>query len=125
MQILSRSHMENKCPCFLARRDGRVCAHAVAVGLEVIEPTVREGKRGEQEGREAKESVEDRWPTVTEEFSEDANVVRCRVMLPLKVEQSWEHGQLMVGIGVRQGRPILTREDRPMFTRHSRPSLPG
>ena len=30
MKVISRTHMENKCPCFLARRDGRVCAHAIA-----------------------------------------------------------------------------------------------
>ena len=38
MKIISRSHMENQCTCPRARREGIVCAHAVAVGLEVIDP---------------------------------------------------------------------------------------
>ncbi len=105
MEIVSRTHMENKCTCFMARRDGRVCAHAIAVGLEVIDPAANpEGQRDPSSlhstaGGEA-EGVEDLWPGVTEEFSEDANVAQCRVMLPLKVGPSWERGQMMVGIGV-------------------------
>ena len=96
MQVISRTHMENKCPCFLARRDGRVCAHAIAVGLEVIEPV---GSQAAPEP-EPEAEIEDRWPTVTEDRSEEGNAVQCRVMLPLRVADSWERGRLMVGIGV-------------------------
>ena len=45
MEIVSSTHMENKCSCLMARREGRVCAHAIAVGLEVIDPTWRRGDR--------------------------------------------------------------------------------
>ena len=99
MHLISRTHMENKCPCFMARRDGRVCAHAIAVGLEVIEPTVREEEEVPT-GSGGEVPEEDCWPAVTEEWSEEAAVAQCRVMLPLKVGPSWERGQLMVGIGV-------------------------
>ncbi len=95
MQIISRSHLENKCTCFLVRRDGRVCAHAMAVGLEVIAPTAR----AEEPTKEESAVVEDRWPAITEGLTEEAYSVQCRVMLPIRIEPSWEHGQLMVGVG--------------------------
>ncbi|MFP6881931.1 MAG: DEAD/DEAH box helicase [Roseibacillus sp.] len=94
MELISRSHMENKCTCFMARRDGRVCAHAIAVGLEVIEPTAKQEEPVEEEAV----AVEDRWPAVTEEFSEESSPVQCRVLLPIRIEPSWERGQLMVGV---------------------------
>ena len=45
LKINSRTDMENFCPCFRARREGIVCAHAVAVGLELIDP---QGKVAEE-----------------------------------------------------------------------------
>lgn len=99
MQILSRSHMENKCTCFMVRRDGRVCAHAVAVGLEVIAPTARPKEERPEKSEGAAAAVEDRWPTITEELAEEAYPISCQVMLPVSVQSSWEHGQLMVGFG--------------------------
>lgn len=96
MRVVSRTHMENKCSCLMARREGRVCAHAIAVGLEVIEPTPGpEEVPLETEG----ETPEQHWPAVTEGFDEEAYSVQCRVMLPLKVADSWERGQLLVVFG--------------------------
>ena len=96
MEIVSRTHMENKCSCLMSRREGRVCAHAIAVGLEVIDP-------GERSGEAPPEvetgNVEQHWPEITEEFQEEAYALECRVMLPLKVADSWERGQLLVVFG--------------------------
>ncbi|MDB4537346.1 DEAD/DEAH box helicase [Akkermansiaceae bacterium] len=87
MEIISKTHMENKCTCLMVRKDGRVCAHVVALGLEVIDPqTVVEEKI---------EPVEDRWPEVSEEGRE----LEVQVMLPLNVAAAWERGQVMVGFG--------------------------
>jgi len=41
--LRSRVEVENHCPCPRARRDGIVCAHALAVGLEVLEPAATGG----------------------------------------------------------------------------------
>ncbi|MEJ6724194.1 MAG: DEAD/DEAH box helicase [Akkermansiaceae bacterium] len=89
MEIISRSHMENKCTCLMVRRDGRVCAHIIAIGLEVIDP-----QQSAAPVASAK-PVEDKWPTLSEEGKE----ATLQVMLPLKVEPAWERGQLMVGFG--------------------------
>ena len=88
MEIISKTNMENKCTCLMVRRDGRVCAHIIAIGLEFIDP---------QKAPEVAnpEPVEDRWPTLSEEGKEAS----LQVMLPLKIEPAWERGQLMVGFG--------------------------
>ena len=93
MQVVSRTEMENKCTCLTARREGRVCAHAIAIGLEVIEPTLpEEGANPETENEE----VNSCWPVITERYEEEAYPIQCRVMLPLRIEESWSRGQLMV-----------------------------
>jgi superfamily II DNA or RNA helicase len=87
MEIISRSHMENHCTCLMVRRDGRVCAHVVAIGLEVIDPQKKE--------LVPTAPTEDKWPSV----SSEGTPLSLQVMLPLKVEPSWDRGQLMVGFG--------------------------
>ncbi|YCM45161.1 DEAD/DEAH box helicase [Verrucomicrobiaceae bacterium 227] len=87
MEIISRTHMENHCTCLMVRTDGRVCAHIIAIGLEVIDPQVVTSAPAAP--------VEDKWPKLSPEGRE----LTLAVMLPLKVETSWERGQLMVGFG--------------------------
>ncbi len=89
MEIISRTHMENHCKCLMVRRDGRVCAHVMALGLEVIDPTAR------PESAQAAAPVEDLWPALLDEGKK----LQLQVMLPLNVPLSWGRGQLMVGFG--------------------------
>ena len=96
MEIISRTHMENHCTCMMVRRDGRICAHIVAIGLEFIDPR--------QVVVEPETPTEDHWP----ELSDEGKPLSLQVMLPLKVEPSWERGQLMTGFGaVLDGEEIL------------------
>ncbi|MDB4484420.1 hypothetical protein N9044_01375, partial [bacterium] len=96
MEIISRTHMENHCTCMMVRRDGRVCAHIMAIGLEFIDPR--------QVVVEPETPTEDHWP----ELSDEGKPLSLQVMLPLKVEPSWERGQLMTGFGaVLDGEEIL------------------
>lgn len=88
MDIISRTNMENHCTCLMVRRDGRVCAHIIAIGLEVIDPQIKSAAA-------PAEVVEDSWPEISDEGTE----VSLQVMLPIKVEPSWERGQLMIGFG--------------------------
>ncbi len=97
MELISRTHMENRCTCLMVRQDGRVCAHIMAIGLEVIAPT-------QEIASPAPEIYEDRWPGL----SADGRALELQVMLPLKVESSWERGQLMVGFGALiEGEEVL------------------
>ena len=93
MQVVSRTHMENKCTCLMARREGRVCAHAIAVGLEVIDPSLPV----EVESPEIEEEeTSSHWPLIIERYQEEAYPVKCRVMLPLRLVESWARGQLLL-----------------------------
>ncbi len=97
MEIISRTHMENHCKCLMVRKDGRVCAHVMAIGLEVIDPQNVVVEK-------VPEVVEDSWPTI----AEAGRKLELQVMLPLKVEGSWENGKLMVGFGaVCDGEEVL------------------
>ena len=89
MEIISPTHMENKCTCPMVRRDGRVCSHIIAVGLEVVEPL----NRPEEKAPEA--AIEDRWP----KLSESGKALSLQVMLPLDVESAWKKGAVMIGFG--------------------------
>jgi len=87
MEILSRTHMENKCTCFLARRDGRICSHILAVGLEVIEPANRPAAPAPV--------IEDHWP----KLSDSGKPLSLQVILPLDVASAWKKGAVMIGFG--------------------------
>ena len=45
LEIRSRTDVVNHCPCFRARRDGIICAHALAAGLEAIDRSFDESLR--------------------------------------------------------------------------------
>ncbi|MDA7515713.1 DEAD/DEAH box helicase [Akkermansiaceae bacterium] len=99
MEMISKTHMENHCTCMMVRRDGRVCAHIMAIGLEVIDP-----QQVTAEVEVLGVPVEDRWP----KLSDEGKPLSLQVMLPLKVEPSWERGHLMTGFGaVLDGEEIL------------------
>ena len=99
MEMISKTHMENHCTCMMVRRDGRVCAHIMAIGLEVIDP-----QQVTAEVEVLDVPVEDRWP----KLSDEGKPLSLQVMLPLKVEPSWERGHLMTGFGaVLDGEEIL------------------
>src|SRR5580698_1130740 len=38
LKILSQSNVENLCTCRESKRNGTICAHALAIGLEIIKP---------------------------------------------------------------------------------------
>lgn len=96
--VRSSSDVDNECGCYAARRMGVVCAHVVAVGLEVIEPQSR--VTSEEKTSPVGPKISDSWPRWTIEEVADARPVRLRVMLPLNLEKSWLGGQLMVGVSV-------------------------
>ena len=98
MEIFSPTHMENKCFCPMARREGRVCSHIIAVGLEVVEPLNRPEKKAPEE------TIKDRWP----KLSATGKPLSLQVMLPLDVESAWKKGAVMIGFGAElEGEEML------------------
>ncbi len=102
MEIASRIDIENRCPCFRARRDGIICAHSLAVGLEVLEPTGKKTtETATEETRvEAKRKVSSEWPKITEEATEDAVAAKFFLVLPPDLIGAWSKGRITVGVEV-------------------------
>ncbi len=98
--IRSQSDVDNECGCYAARKMGVVCAHVMAVGLEVLSPQGRE--TANKSVQPEKPKLAEDWPswTITEE--EGAYPVRLRVMLPLNPQKGWQAGQLMVGVALEE-----------------------
>ena len=89
MVVRSETDLENFCGCLTARREGRICAHALALALEILEPRAVSAESEKKEER-------DEWPLV----SEEGVPVELSVMLPLRVGEGWKRGALMVGFGL-------------------------
>ena len=102
MEIVSRTNIENRCPCFRARRDGIICAHALAVGLEVLEPTAKatvETAKTETPVAKNPELSSD-WPQITEVGSDGAVPANFHLVLPPDLAGSWDKGRATIGVEV-------------------------
>ncbi|MEM9081275.1 MAG: hypothetical protein AAGC74_11355, partial [Verrucomicrobiota bacterium] len=95
-RIRSASDVENLCGCRMARREGAVCEHVIAAGLEVLDAR----SAAEEAVVEEKVVVSEDWPEWVVEERKGARAVRLAVLLPVKVERAWDAGQLQVGVEV-------------------------
>ncbi len=96
LRILGPSKVENLCSCRTARRDGMICAHALAVGLEWLKP------------RPA--AVAAPVPVVESgpRFAEEGEPMELQVVLPGNFAVAWERGQVTIGAeAVLAGRRVL------------------
>lgn len=106
LEIRSRTDVVNHCPCFRTRRDGIICAHALATGLEVLEPTERKPEPGER-GGEAKATagrstivISPDWPRITEVADDTATPARLFLVIAPNLPTAWEKGRITVGVEV-------------------------
>ena len=106
LEIRSPTDVVNHCPCFRARRDGIICAHALATGLEVLEPT--EQKAGASEPRITAKTAGapprvgpcPDWPRLTELADDEATPARLFLVVAPNLAAAWEKGRLTVGVEV-------------------------
>ncbi len=106
LEIRSRTDVVNHCPCFRTRRDGIICAHALAAGLEVLEPTAPKAPAASAAGpdKPAKTPVSEAWPKMTEEGDVAALPASLHLILPPNFSSAWEKGRVTVGIEVSFGK---------------------
>ena len=104
--IHSRTNWDNGCNCPLSRRDGAVCAHALAVALQVIDPVAPAAAPPAVAAAQVptgppKPKLSSDWPKVTER-PDDANAVSAQlfVVLAPQIANAWEKGRLMAGIEI-------------------------
>ncbi len=104
MRINSHSDIDNLCPCFRARRDGIICAHALAVGLEFLEPGEKEGedKSTSRTGSEKTTALalSDDWPAVIDAPSGEAVIASLFLILSPNFIPAWDKGKITVGIEI-------------------------
>lgn len=97
LKIISPTNMENFCSCPRARREGIICGHALAVGLEYIKPTVTAPK---SDSAPKKTPLSPDWPKFTEAANEKSVPAELFVILQPNVPSMWGKGRLMAGIEI-------------------------
>ncbi|MDF1810575.1 MAG: DEAD/DEAH box helicase [Verrucomicrobiales bacterium] len=101
MEIRSRTDMENLCPCFHARRDGIICSHSLAVGLEVLAPTEKaESSTSPALAKKVAVPLAKDWPKIVD--SADANSIEAQLHLIFSpdIASAWKKNSLLLGIEV-------------------------
>ncbi len=100
LRITSASHVESLCNCRAARRDGVICAHALAVGLEWLKPYVVAAPIAPVKAPDV----------VTGPYfsTEEGEPLELHIVLPPNFPAAWERGAITLGIeGTTSGRRVL------------------
>ena len=118
LRIETASRVENLCSCRAARRDGVICAHALAVGLEWMKPHVVAAPAAVPEVAAA---------VMGPHFSTDeGEALELHVVLPRNFAAAWERNAMTLGVeGATGGRRVLLSAlDRAKHYRVSPADLP-
>ncbi len=114
LEIRSRTDVVNHCPCLRAKREGIICAHALAVGLEVVDPSEPTAPSGSaaassQNGKPVanaatspppKARLSDAWPAFTEVGDAEAVPAQLHLVAPPQLASAWEKGVLTLGVEI-------------------------
>lgn len=112
LRVLSKSNMENLCTCRDSRMRGTICAHSVAVGLEVLSPTAAQRLAENTPPQATESSVRRSGAPETPQvkgFSRESGIpVELHVVLPPNLVQAAGRSGASVGIeAVAQGKRVL------------------
>ena len=101
LEIHSRTDMENHCPCYRARREGIICAHALALGLEILEPTEKwKPEAATASAGEQKVKLCADWPEVRDEADDDTKSATLHLVLPPNLTDAWAKGRVTLGVEI-------------------------
>ena len=100
LRITTPSHVENLCTCRASRRDGVICAHALAVGLEWLKPHAAPAPVA---------PVKAAATAAGPHFSMDeGEPLELHLVLPPNFAAAWERDAITLGIeAVANGRRVL------------------
>ncbi|MDQ6861781.1 MAG: SNF2-related protein, partial [Verrucomicrobiota bacterium] len=108
LRIKSESDVESLCTCRESREWGKICPHALAVGLEYLTPSSRAEPQAESRDPVAESigmprglstplrSARDDSPVFVELGSEAATSLALSFILPPNFDSSWSKGQIML-----------------------------
>jgi len=104
LRVLSKSNLENLCGCRASRQFGTICAHSLAVGLEVLKPKAASAAPAAQIPAPGPPST-----AAGPVFRADAGEpIQLFVVLPANFPGAWEKGSITVGAEVAvAGRRVL------------------
>ncbi|MBL9153962.1 MAG: DEAD/DEAH box helicase [Verrucomicrobiales bacterium] len=112
VDIKTRTWWDNHCSCPVARRDGAVCSHALAVALQIIEPVSAPassspsppGAVAARPSAPAEPKLSPAWPAFTDSpETPDAIPAQLFVVLAPQIATAWEKGRLLAGIEIAIG----------------------
>ncbi len=118
LKILSRSNMENLCTCRDSKLRGMICAHSIAVGLEVLKPTPKT-KPPEEAALSVKKTEAAPEPNrgVKGFSTQTGTPVELHVVFPPNLAQSSARGTASVGVeAVVAGKRVLLHALDPQQT---------
>lgn len=95
LRILSKTEMENLCSCLESRR-GLICAHSLAVGLEVLKPAQRNQQM--PQNRPAAPPPKSEAPPLPLYAGQGMPEVELHVILPPNFAASWQRGQITAAV---------------------------
>ncbi|MDQ3118283.1 MAG: DEAD/DEAH box helicase, partial [Verrucomicrobiota bacterium] len=102
LRVKSESDVENLCTCRESREWGKICAHALAVGLAFIEQAAARAQPPSF-GPVAPVASPPPGPTFVETGSESAIPLLLHFILPPSLESAWAKSQIMVVTEVELG----------------------
>ncbi|MDQ6622975.1 MAG: hypothetical protein M3Y86_05755, partial [Verrucomicrobiota bacterium] len=91
LRITSERDVENLCTCRESREWGKICPHALAVGLAFLEPPKATAPTPTQSALEHRLA-----PVFVESGSENATPLTLHFILPPNFESSWAKAQIMI-----------------------------
>jgi superfamily II DNA or RNA helicase len=94
-------NVENLCPCKESRQWGKICAHALALGIEVLNPSVAGNRREAAQESSSELRTPNFEPTPKEitpplKFSPDGELLQLAVILPPNLAQALATGSISV-----------------------------
>jgi hypothetical protein len=93
-------NVENLCPCKESRQWGKICAHALALGIEVLNPSTSSMRREETRDQrpEARSQKSEAQPPVAPplKFALHGEPLQLAVILPPKLGQALATGSISV-----------------------------
>ncbi|MGI9088529.1 MAG: DEAD/DEAH box helicase [Chthoniobacterales bacterium] len=96
LRVKTFSDVENLCTCRESREWGKICAHSLAVGLEVITPKLTQGAPNAVETREKQTGQTTPGPKFVEIGTNDHPSIALHFILPPQFESAWARGQIML-----------------------------
>ncbi len=119
LEIRSRTDVINHCTCFRARRDGIICAHVLACGLELIEPTEKKATpspAATQGSAPKRTPLSADWPAFTGALDDKALPIQLHLVVAPNLTKAWDSGKITLGVEAAWECPDSAESRKQLFS---------